>query len=133
MCLPTRGHKELPAITYKEGIPGKIIVVRISSFVGVLIDFEVAIDGKKPFLFGSGEYTEFTLTQGEHYITLRWIQWGFFVGTQYEDTLRFVVKGSQTIYFLVSPLSWKGAKIRLSNETEAKKHIERSKFVNFEN
>ncbi len=127
---PPMEQKEPPKATYKEGVPGKIVVARISSFAAVLIDYEVEIDGIESFLIGSGKYAEFTLPPGEHFIALRWIQWGFFVGRQYEQTLEFVLEDSQTIYFLVSPWSLKGAKIQLSNETEAKKHIEQGRLIN---
>ena len=128
-------HSQLPAIT-EEGSAGKIVVVRTSSFFGVLQGWQIAIDGKGLFGIGSGEYTEFLLPEGEHYITLRcsqvFIDYWLPREKHYEDTLKFAAKASQTIYFIVSP-SLKCGKIRLSNEAEAKKHIERSKFINLEN
>lgn len=107
---------------------GKVVVVRMSSYIGVLNDYEVAIDGKNLFYIGSGEYTEFALREGGHYITLK-----YFSGAWFEDTLEFIVEDSETIYFFISPYHWTGAKISLSNETEAKKHIERAKFIDLKN
>ena len=114
---------------------GKIVVVRTSSFAGVLQGWQIALDGKGLFGINSGEYSEFLLSEGEHSITLRCSQ--AFMDCclpsvqHYEDTLDFFIEASQTIYFLASP-SLKCGKIRLSDETEAKKHIEGSKFINLQ-
>ena len=126
------GPKELPA-TIDNGILDKIVVVRIKSFFGILVGYPIYIDGKYIFSIGSGEYTELRLPQGEHSITLQTYQGELFGGMYYKQTLKFNVTDLETIYFLVTPWSLKGAKIQLSNATEAKKHIERSKFINPEN
>jgi hypothetical protein len=127
-------HSDLPAITDK-GMAGKVVVVRTSNLLGVAVGWEIDIDGKDLFGIGSGEYTEFLLPEGEHSITLRCGQpdpmHSDTLTIVHSDTLKFDIKASQTIYFLVSP-SLKCAKMRLSDETEAKKHIKRSKFINLE-
>ena len=130
-CSSPSRYNELPAISDRE-MAGKIVVVRTSSFAGALSRWDIALDGKGLFYIGSGEYTEFLLPEGEHYITVRCWQGCVTGGMRYEDTVKFNLKASQTNYFLVSP-SLKCAKITLSNEIEAKKHIERSKFINLEN
>jgi hypothetical protein len=132
-------HNEFTVITDKEDA-GKVVVVRISSIFGAANGWQIAIDGKDFFGIGSGEYTEFLLPEGEHYISLRCSQPALEPGClipipaeiPHEETLQFVANVSQTIYFIASP-SWNCGKIRLSNEGEAKKHIERSKFINLEN
>jgi len=128
-------HNELPAIPDK-GMAGKIVVVRISSIFGLLLGWQIAVDGKGLLGIGSGEYAEFLLPEGEHYITLRCsqstIDYGIPHTLYFEDTLKFIAKASQPIYFIASP-SWKCGKIRRSNEIEAQKHIKRSKFIKLEN
>ena len=127
------GPKELPA-TIDNEIVGKIVVVRISSFFAVLVDYSIYIDGKYICSIGSGEYTELYLPQGEHSITLENYQMqGFTSGRIHKQTLNFNVTDSENIYFLLTPWSWKAAKIQLSNETEAKKHIEQGKFIDLKN
>ena len=124
-------HSELPAITDK-GMAGKVVVVRSSNLLGVAVGWEIDIDGKDLFGIGSGEYTEIFLPEGEHFITLTCFQPVLLHSdTVHSDTLKFDIEASQTIYFLVSP-SLECAKMRLIDETEAKKHIERSKFINLE-
>ena len=90
--------------------------------------YEVGIDGKNLFYIDSGEYTKFLLPVGEHYISIK-----YFEGAWFNDTLKFYVKKSKTIYFLISPYHWTGAKIRLSNEADVKEHIDESKFIHLEN
>jgi len=116
---------------------GKIVVVRMSSFFGVLNVWQVAVDGKDLFGIGSGEYTEFFLSEGAHQISLRCSQpgldllrhdWG---ATHHEDTIKFIANPSKTTFFVLSP-SLACGKISLSNETEANKHIGQSKFINLE-
>jgi hypothetical protein len=119
-----------------SGAAGKIVVVRISSFLAVLQRFEVGLDGERLFSIGSGEYTEFPVPEGDHNIILQCSQYGasgFFLWNEmvFEDALHFVVSPSQTVYFLVSP-SWKCGKIELVNEAKAKKHIEESKLIKLE-
>lgn len=75
---------------------------------------------------------KFLLSEGEHYITLKCFQDNLFSRYDFENTLKFVVKASQPMYFIASP-SLKCGKIRLSNKIEAPKNIKRSKFINLEN
>ena len=134
-AIPIR-YGELPQID-DDNMAGKIVVARISSFLGVLNVWQVAVDGKDLFGIGSGEYTEFLLSQGQHRISLRCSQpgvnlfshdWG---AIHHEETIKFIVAPSKTTFFVLRP-SLACGKIRLSNETEAKKHIGRSKFINLE-
>ena len=118
---------ELPAIT-NQGMAGKVVLVRTSNLLGVAVSWDIAIDGKDLFSIGSGEYTEFLLPEGEHFIVLRGCQ---SCRDPYGNILKFDIKASQTIYFLVSP-SLTCCKIRLSDETVAKKYIKRSKFISLE-
>ena len=126
---------DLPAINDRAKA-GNAVVVRISSFLGVLQGWQIKVDGTNLFGIGSGEYTEFLLPEGEYYITLKcfqpFVDWFMYREVHFEDTLMFYVRPSQTRYFLASP-SWKSGKIRQSNETEAKKYIKQSKFISLDN
>jgi hypothetical protein len=130
--LPTKTDKSaLPTIT-DRGMAGKVVVVRIKMFYGVLKSFLVALDGKDIFWINSGEHTEFFVPEGEHYITVKYCNPSgvLFPGPSAfkEHPFKFVVKASETIFFLVSP-DFDCPKIKLSNETEAKKHLEGSNFI----
>lgn len=123
-------HGELPPIDDREAA-GKVVVVRTRNPLAVLQVWQVDVDGEDLFGIASGEYTEFLIPEGYHYITLRCVQPAILSETYYHDTVMFVVERSQTVYFVASP-SLKCGKIRRKSEAEAKKHIEHSKFINLE-
>ena len=130
-CGWASGRKgDLPPINEGEAA-GKVVVVRTRNPLAVLQGWRVDIDGEELFGIGSGEYTDFLLPAGYHYITLRCLQPAIFSETLYHDSVMFVVEESQTVYFVASP-SLKCGKIRRKSEAEANKHIEHSKFIDLE-
>lgn len=128
-CGTTSGRLgELPSIPNKE-IASKVTVVRISSIVGAVNGYTVALDGKDIFGIGSGEYAEFFVPEGEHFIAAKCF--GGSTPTWKEDSLRFVAKPSKHEFFLISP-NITCAEIEFSSEDEARKHLEKSKQIDLE-
>ena len=97
--------------------------------VGAANSYTVALDGKDIFSIGSGEYAELLVQEGEHYIAVKCF--GGWTPTWKEDSLQFVAKPSDPKFFLISP-NMKCAEIKVSNDTEAKKHMETSKKIDLE-
>lgn len=129
-CGTTSGRLgELPSITNKE-TASKITVVRISSIVGMANGFKVALDGKDIFGIGSGQYAELFVPAGEHFIAAKCF--GGWTPTWKEDSLKFTARTSENIFFLISP-SMKCAEIKISNESETKKHLDGAKRIDLEN
>lgn len=129
-CGTTSGRLgELPSVPNKE-IASKITVVRISSIVGAVNGYTVALDGKDIFGIGSGEYAEFLVPEGEHFIAAKCF--GGWTPTWKEDSLKFIAKPSEHNFFLIRP-NMTCAEIKISNESETKKHLETSKRIDLEN
>jgi hypothetical protein len=128
-CGTTSGRLgELPSVPNKE-FASKVTVVRISSIVGAVNGYTVALDGKDIFGIGSGEHAEFFVPEGEHYIAVKCF--GGWTPTWKDDSLKFIAKPSEHEFFLISP-NTTCAEINVSNETETKKHLERSKRIDLE-
>jgi hypothetical protein len=125
-CGTTSGRiGDLPTITDRANA-SKVVVVRISSFVGAANGYTVALDGNDILGIGSGEHTEFLVPEGERYIAVKCF--GGWSPTWKEDSLKFVAKASVSSFFLISPNA-RCAEIKPSSEAEAKKHLAGSKFV----
>ena len=128
-CGTTSGRLgDLPSISNKE-TASKVTVVRISSIIGAANGYTVALDGKDIFGIGSGEYAEFLVPEGEHYIAAKCF--GGFTPTWKEDSLKFVAKSSGQNFFLISP-NIRCAEIKASSDAEAKKHVESGKQIDLE-
>lgn len=128
-CGTTSGRiGELPKIS-DQSTASKITVVRISSIVGAANGYTVALDGKDIFGIGSNEYAAFNVPAGEHYIAAKCF--GGWTPTWKEDSIKFEAKPSKENFFLISP-NMKCAEIKISNEAEAKKHLQGSKRVDLE-
>jgi len=128
-CGTTSGRLgDLPSIPDKEKA-SRVTVVRVSSFVGAANGYTVALDGKDIFGIGSGEYAEFLVPEGEHFIAAKCF--GGWAPTWKEDSLKFVAKSSERNFFVVSP-NMKCAEIKVSNDAEAKKHLDSGKRIDLE-
>jgi len=128
-CGTTTGRiGELPAISNKENAP-RVIVVRVSSFVGAANGYTVSLDGKDIFGIGSGEYAEFLVPEGEHFIAVKCF--GGWSPTWKEDSLKFVATSSERNFFLISP-NMNCAEIKTSSDAETKKHLESAKRIDLE-
>jgi len=93
-CGTTSGRLgKLPVVT-NTAETGKVVVVRISSFVGAANGYKVALNGKDVFGIGSGEHTELFLPQGEHYISVKCF--GGWTPTWKKDAKKFFAKPSST-------------------------------------
>lgn len=125
-CGTTSGLlNPLPEIPERASA-GTVVVVRVSSFVGAANGYTVAFDGKDLFGIGSGEYAEFRVPAGVHYLGVKCF--GGFTPTWKEDSLKFEAKSSDTNYFVVSP-NLSCAAVRPASRDEALKLVPGSKQV----
>ncbi|MDN6887986.1 hypothetical protein QMO14_30870 [Variovorax sp. CAN2819] len=128
-CGTTSGRLgPLPEVS-DSSTAAKVVVVRISSFVGAGNGYTVALDGKDVLGIASGEHAEFSVTPGEHYLAVKCF--GGFTPTWKEDSLKFGAKQSSSSYFVVSP-NMSCAAVRAAEESEAKKLLANSKAVNLD-
>ena len=128
-CGTTSGRiGELPTIVNKESA-AKVIVVRVSSIVGAANGYTISHNGKDVFGIGSGEYAEFFVPQGEHYIAAKCF--GGWSPTWKEDSVKFVAKPSESNFFVVSP-TMRCAEIKSSSDAETKKLLDSSKRIDLE-
>lgn len=128
-CGTTSGRLgELPVVP-NASTAGKVVAVRISSFVGAANGYTVGLDGKDLFGIGSGEHAEFLVPEGEHYIAVKCF--GGWSPTWKEHALKFSVKASEVSYFKIGP-SMSCGEIVSASEAEAKKLLEGSRFISLE-
>lgn len=129
-CGTTSGRLgELPAITDPANA-AKVVTVRVSSVVGAVNGFTVALDGKDLFGIGSGEHAEFRVPAGEHYIAVKCF--GGWSPTWKEEALRFNVAAGDTSYFEIHP-SMKCAAIKQIDQAAAKQLLPGNKAVSLDN
>lgn len=117
---------ELPAVTDATSA-GKVVTVRVSSFVGAANGYTVSLDGKDLYGIGSGEHAEFLVPAGEHFIAVKCF--GGWTPTWKEDSLKFRASPSETSYFAISP-NLKCADIKAVAEADALKLLQGSEALN---
>jgi hypothetical protein len=98
----------------------KVVVIRVSSLVGLVNPYFVAIDGKDVVRIGSGERSEHSVPAGEHGIAVKCF--GGFLPTWNEVSVKFSIKPGEERYFLVSP-SMGCAAIKPIEETDGKSRL----------
>lgn len=91
---------ELPRID-SAAPSGKVVVVRISSVVGVANSYKVALDGNDLLNIRSGQHAEFHVPAGDHYIAVKCF--GGWTPNWKEASLRFAAAPQQPSYFKISP------------------------------
>ena len=124
-CASSGRIGEIPAVPLGQPA-GKLVVIRVSSFVGVTNCYYIALDGKDIFAIRSGQYTEIPVGAGEHNIAVKCF--GGWTPTWKEDSIKFVVSSGNESFFVVSP-NMTCAQIIPSEADEAKKLMATSKFI----
>ena len=124
-CATSGRIGELPKID-NPAAGGKVVVVRISSFVGAANTYTVALDGSDLFHIRSGEHTDFLVQPGEHYIAVKCF--GGWSPTWKEDSKKFVASAATANYFKISP-SMSCADIIPVAAAEANALLLSSKFI----
>jgi len=117
---------DMPTVT-DEKSASKIVVIRISSIVGGANSYVVALDGKDLLKIRSGQHADFKINAGEHFIAVKcfggwWPSWK-------EDSVKFVAKSNQSVYFEVSP-DFSCAEIVKIAKTKADKRLSSSEKLN---
>lgn len=120
---------ELPTIT-NQTTASKVVTIRVSSIVGVANGYTVVLDGKDLLGIGSGEYAEFNIPEGEHYIGVKCF--GGWTPTWKADAVQFSAVASKTNYFEISP-NLKCAGIRQIGIKEGDALVKDSKQVDLTN
>jgi hypothetical protein len=124
-CASSGRIGEIPTVPLGQPA-GKLVVIRVSSIVGVANSYYIAIDGKDIFAIRSGEHTEFTVGAGEHYIAVKCF--GGWSPTWKEDSIKFSASSEKESFFKISP-NMTCAQIKPIEADEAKKLIATSKFI----
>lgn len=128
-CGTTSGRiGELPTIT-NPNTASKVVTIRISSIVGVANGYTVVLDGKDLLGIGSGEYAEFNVPEGDHYIGVKCF--GGWTPTWKTDAVQFKAVASQSNYFEISP-NLKCAGIRQIGEADALAGMKDSQLINLQ-
>lgn len=99
-CASSGRIGDLPAIP-TSGPSSQLVLIRVSSIVGAANSYYIALDGKDVFSIRSGEYTQFPIPAGEHFIAVKCL--GGWSPTWKEDSQKFVPIPNQTNYFEISP------------------------------
>lgn len=128
-CGTTSGRiSDLPAIT-NPNTASKVVTIRVSSLVGVANGYTVVLDDKDLLGIGSGEYAEFNVPEGEHYIGVKCF--GGWTPTWKTDAVQFKAVASQPNYFEISP-NLKCAGIRQIGEKEGIELTKNSKPIDLQ-
>lgn len=104
----------------------RLFLVRVSSFIGLVNPYYVAIDGKDLVRIRSGERSEHVLPPGDYAIAVKCF--GGFLPTWNTDSTRFSVKAGEDRYFLISP-SMGCASIKPIEEADGKSRFAGAKPV----
>jgi hypothetical protein len=124
-CASSGRIGELPVVA--TGVPtAKLVVIRVSSIVGVANTYYIALDGKDIFAIRSGEHTEFRIGAGEHHIGVKCF--GGLTPTWKEDSVKFSAASETENFFEISP-NLSCAEIKAIEADEAKKRIATSTFI----
>ncbi len=119
---------KLPMIADQK-LAGEVMVIRISNIVGATNSYIITLNGKDIFGIRSGQYTNFKLNKGEHYIGIKCF--GGWSPTWKDDSVKFTVTPNSNSYFVVSP-NLSCASIKPILEAEAQKIIQNSEYVSME-
>lgn len=124
-CAASGPIGELPKID-NPAAGSKVVVIRISSFVGAANTYTVVLDGRDLFHIRSGEHTDFLVHPGEHYIAVKCF--GGWSPTWKEDSRKFVASAAAATYFKISP-NMSCAQIIPVAESEANALLPSSRFI----
>jgi hypothetical protein len=116
---------ELPAVTPGEA-PAELVLIRVSSLVGMTKTYYVALDGKDVFAMRPGQHTMFPIPAGQHFVGVKCSagdspSWK-------EDAKGFTVTPKQPIYYEISP-GQSCAEIEQVPASEAEQRMASSRFV----
>lgn len=124
-CATSGRIGTLPSVADNEP-SSQLVLMRVSSIVGAANSYYVALDGKDVFSIRSGEYTEFPISTGEHFVSVKCF--GGWTPTWKEEAKQFTALSNQTNYFEISP-NLSCAEIVPIEPTKAKKKMKSSDFV----
>lgn len=124
-CATSGRIGELPSVADHE-TSSQLVLIRVSSIVGAANSYYVALDGKDVFSIRSGEYTEFPISTGEHFVSVKCF--GGWTPTWKENAKKFNALPNQTSYFEISP-NLSCAEIVSIAPTKAKDEMKSSDFV----
>jgi hypothetical protein len=99
-CASSGRIGEMPAIPAGAS-SSRLVIIRASSIVGAAVSLYVALDGKDIFSIRNGDYTEFPISSGDHFISVKCF--GGWSPTWKEDSRKFSAASEQASYFLISP------------------------------
>ncbi len=108
-----------------EKLSGEVVVIRISSVVGVTNSYIITLNGADIFGIRSGQHMKFKVNEGEYYLGIKCF--GGWSPTWKEDSLKFSVAPKSKSYFLVGPDA-SCASIKSITEKEAQEKIKESKY-----
>lgn len=124
-CASSGRIGDLPVVA-ASGSPSQLVLIRTSSLVGVANSYYVALDGKDVFSIRSGEYTQFPISAGEHFVAVKCF--GGWSPIWKEDSKKFIASPNESSYFAISP-NMSCAAIEQVTADTAKINISTSKFV----
>lgn len=125
-CASSGRIGEIPTIASGQQA-GKVVVLRVSSIIGVTNSYYIALDGKEIFAIRSGEHTEFKVSAGDHSIAVKCF--GGWSPTWKEDSVNFSVSSETESFFEISPVPLVCAEIKPISAEEAREQIATSKFI----
>jgi len=124
-CASSGRIGALPRVADNES-SSQLVLIRVSSIVGCANSYYVALDGNDIFSIRSGEYTEFPIPIGEHFVSVKCF--GGWTPTWKEEAKQFNALPNQTNYFEISP-NLSCAEIVPIEPEKAKKEIKNSDFI----
>lgn len=107
----------------------EVVVIRVSSIVGVTNSYHIVVDDQAVFGIRSGEHTTFKIPSGKHAIGVRCF--GGFTPTWKENKFDYSFQPQEKAYFVISP-SLGCADIASVKPQEASTLIEKSTYKPFE-
>jgi len=108
---------------------GKIVIIRNKNFVGGGVQYFVNVDWVDILGLYAGEYTEFDLNPGKHFVGVK-CYGGWSPGPKL-DGVEVKIKENDKLYFVISP-NFVCADIKKISNEEAAKRIQDSEFVPYE-
>ena len=99
-CASSGRVGNLPDVAPGEA-SSELGLIRVSSPVGLANSYYVSLDGKDVFSLRSGQHTQFPITAGQHYISVKCF--GGWSPTWKEDSTSFVARANEPSYFKISP------------------------------
>ena len=101
-----------------------VVPIRISSIVGLANPYKVAIDGKDIHSIGSGEHSEFLVSEGAHTISVKCF--GGWYPTTKVSSVSFMAERNKSYYFEIAP-NMKCAGIVQIDESKATELLKKNK------